>query len=405
MGATYTKKTHDDDSESEPSFNSPFSPQRERAYHGPPLEYHFVDLQVTVRPQGDGYSRTVSLSSEDDGHYLHLEQPYTRGYHMMHFTKIPGGIQRTGQLNASVLIDFQGVFCRNPASHTGCLSGSAAQLRSGSRESTCMQSAVTELRLEKAWMQANRVQGGLLSRSVHHIIDVSHVEESINRAAQGGERLLCVAATGQEDCRQNADANGNITTVMRVDLFYEISARLTSEQYSYTIAHVPSKVNYTSQVMFRPVPHVQCDWRGTLTQHLSRGWRLVDIYIDIPTVSQFFDPKSQDFSPTTMNALWFFEKPVSRLEDDTPCFEGKVIEHAVKVKSHTHGSSAVAGWESVIQDMGRRGWELACIVETHAMECIGLTEVLLKSLLFFQRPIVSGQSSPSLTGSQESLSG
>ena len=120
---------------------------------------------------------------------------------------------------------------------------------------------------------------------------------------------------------------------------------------------------------------------------------------------QFFDPKSQDFSPSTMNALWFFEKPLSRLEDSTPRYEGKVIEHGVKVKSHTTGTSSVAGWERVMVDMGRRGWELACVVETHAMECVGLTEVLLKSLLFFQRPLVrGGHNSPAMTGSRASLS-
>ena len=127
---------------------------------------------------------------------------------------------------------------------------------------------------------------------------------------------------------------------------------------------------------------------------------------------QFFDPKSHDFSPASMNALWFFEKPLSRLEDTTPRYEGKVIEHAVKVKSHEMGTSSVAGWERVMTDMGRRGWELACVVETHAMERQGLTEVLLKSLLFFQRPLVQGhhspahkgQNSPAMTASRSSIS-
>ncbi|KAL8605340.1 hypothetical protein ACOMHN_031279 [Nucella lapillus] len=179
-----------------------------------------------------------------------------------------------------------------------------------------------------------------------------------------------------------------------------MTGQLTSEQYTYNTVLVPCKVTYKSQVMFRPVPHVQCDWRVTMTQHLAQGWRLVDIYIDIPTVSQFFDPKSQDFSPTSMNAVWFFEKPLSRLEDPAPRYEGKVIEHAVKVKAQGGGGSAEAGWERVMTDLGRRGWELACVVETHAMECQGLTEVLLKALLFFQRPLATqGHHSP-LTSSK-----
>ncbi|XP_076446907.1 uncharacterized protein LOC143284136 [Babylonia areolata] len=385
MGSTHAKKHKEEEEEgSKAPFNSYFSPARERAYFGPPLEYHFVDTQVTVRPQADGFTRTPSLSSEDEGHYALLEQPYHRGFRMLHFTRIPGGLQRTGHCGAAhgsaVLIDFQGIFSRNPST---CGSNS---------------SGVVEMRVEKAWLQASRVHSGLLSRrSVQHVLNTSHVEESVRRGAQGGERLLCVGATGQEDCGvTGTGASGGLSSVVRVDLFFEMTGQLTSEQYTYNTVLVPCKVTYKSQVMFRPVPHVQCEWRATLNQHLSQGWRLVDIYIDIPTVSQFFDPKSQDFSPTTMNALWFFEKPVSRLEDDTPRFEGKVIEHAVKVKSHstTGGMSSEPGWERVMTDMGRRGWELACVVETHGMECQGLTEILLKSLLFFQRPLAQGHGSP-----------
>jgi hypothetical protein len=74
---------------------------------------------------------------------------------------------------------------------------------------------------------------------------------------------------------------------MRVDLFFEVTSQLASEQYTYTIESVPVKVTYKSPVMFgRPVPQVTCDWKGTLTQYLNQGFRLVDIYLDIPTVSQ-----------------------------------------------------------------------------------------------------------------------
>lgn len=194
MGSTHTKKSQEEEEAPKPAaFNSYFSPARERAYFGPPLEYHFVDIQVTVHPQVDGFSRTPSLSSEDEGHYLLLEQPYARGFQLQHFTKIPGGLQRTGHLGSSVLIDFQGIFCRSPAtcsSSNGCV----------------------ELRVEKAWLQASRMHGGLLSRCVQHVLNTSNVEESVKRGAQSGERLLCVGMTGQEDCRLTAPGNGNGTT-------------------------------------------------------------------------------------------------------------------------------------------------------------------------------------------------
>ena len=51
MGSTHAKK-HREEEEAEggskPLFNAYFSPARERAYLGPPLEYHFVDTQVTA---------------------------------------------------------------------------------------------------------------------------------------------------------------------------------------------------------------------------------------------------------------------------------------------------------------------------------------------------------------------
>ena len=192
MGTSHGKKHQEEEEVPKAPFNSYFSPARERAYAGPPLEYHFVDTQVTVCPQTDGFSRTPSLSSEDEGHYLLLEQPYARGFKLLHFTKIPGALQRTGHLGSSILINFQGIFCRSP--------------------DTCRSVGCVELRVEKAWLQATRVQSGLLSRCVQHVLNTSSIEESMRRGAQSGERLLCVGVTGQEDCRLAVSSSGGPTS-------------------------------------------------------------------------------------------------------------------------------------------------------------------------------------------------
>ena len=147
---------------------------------------------MTVKPQAEGFTRTPSLSSEDEGHYLLLEQPYTKGFRLLHYTKIPGGLHRTGPLGNAVLIGFQGIFCRNPA--------------------TCYSHGLVEMRVEKAWLQASRVHAGLLSRTVRHVLNVSNVEESVRRGAQSGERLLCVGATGQEDCGLSAGSSAGGST-------------------------------------------------------------------------------------------------------------------------------------------------------------------------------------------------
>ena len=93
----------------------------------------------------------------------------------------------------------------------------------------------------------------------------------------------------------------------------------------------------------------------------------------------------------TVNSVWFFEKEASRVNDPSPVYEGTVIEYEHKLSAGLTSISAPPQWESLLCEMGKRGWELACILETPDIRITGLQQFKMKLLMFFQRKI-SGMS-------------
>ena len=89
-----------------------------------------------------------------------------------------------------------------------------------------------------------------------------------------------------------------------------------------------------------------------------------------------------------LNSMWFFEKPASRMNDPTPMYQGTVVDHQIKIKPGFGGTHTTANWEPVIQEMGNKGWELACILETPETQFSGMTTILMNCKLFFQRPLL-----------------
>ena len=53
------------------------------------------------------------------------------------------------------------------------------------------------------------------------------------------------------------------------------------------------------------------------------------------------------------------------------------------------GTHAKAGWDEQLNQMGQRGWELACILETPEVHQSGLASAVIKILMFFQRRILA----------------
>lgn len=334
----------------------------EPSYLGPPAQYQFINTQVIIGTQlSFSFTQTPMVTSNIDTYYPLLAARYAEGYRLLSFYRIPGQMQAQGFFSTTVAVGFQGIFCRYP--HTP------------PRENW-------QLRVEKSVIQTQRMFTGIISLQHAAVSDTSHILESIARNTQGGGRLVCIEMTGQVQRASVGMAMHGVSPMMGVDVFFEVPHQPLSEQYVYNCVAVPILV--TVQMGFRPRPICQCDWLGNLAAQLNQGWRLIEIFMD-----QSHHTQNKAFSgQMTLSSLWFFEKPASRLNDPTPLYQGIVIDHQIKIQQGFMGVNTSANWEPVIQEMGNKGWELACILETPEYEISGFGTIIMTCKLFFQRLIL-----------------
>ena len=169
---------------------------------------------------------------------------------------------------------------------------------------------------------------------------------------------------------------------MGVDLFFDMPLHPNPRRYIYQAVNVPITVSVSAGFPAGRV-HVSCDWLGQMAAFLQQGWRLVEIFLDQSTATQ-----SHGFSATqALNSVWFFEKEASRINDPSPIYQGTVIEYEHKIEAGFGQVYAPPQWDMVLQEMGRRGWELACILETPEVRMTGLGKMKMKLMMFFQRKI------------------
>lgn len=108
-------------------------------------------------------------------------------------------------------------------------------------------------------------------------------------------------------------------------MFFEVPEKTLPEKSIYQLVTAPGQLIRRS--LFGNKSHVMCDWAGILTRHLARGWRLVDVFCEVTT------PPSSSLlasAQSKIQTVWFFEKPESRARDDTPVYEGSVVEQWVE---------------------------------------------------------------------------
>lgn len=346
----------------------------EPPYPGPAVEYQFVNTEVTIGTQMSfSFTQTPMVTSNVDAYYPILASQYAKGFRLLSFYRIPGQSQVQGFFSTSVAVGFQGIFCRYP--------------------SLPSPEPSWQLRVEKSVIQTRHMFTGIITTQHGAVSDTGHILDSIARNTQGGGRLVCVEMTGQV---QRADVSMTMqgySPVMGVDVFFEVPSQPTGETYLYNCVAVPIVV--TSTMGLRPRPVCQCDWLGTLGAHLNTGWRLIEIFMD----QSHHHAQSKAFTgQTTLNSLWFFEKPAARLHDPSPVYQGVVVDHKIRIDQGFMGARTSAHWEPVIQGMGNQGWELACILETPEFEISGLSTIIMTCKLFFQRPILASQPAPPPSG-------
>ena len=152
-------------------------------------------------------------------------------------------------------------------------------------------------------------------------------------------------------------------------------------QYVYQVVNIPVGVTVAFGIPAKV--QVSCDWFGVLASYLNQGWKLVEIFLDQA------QQRAGGFSTaSSMNSIWFFEKEASRLQDPTPVYEGTVLEYYHQVSVGFGGAHAKTDWSGVISEMGRRGWELACIQDTPEVIQSGFGKIQMKLMMFFQRKII-----------------
>ncbi|KAK7096673.1 hypothetical protein V1264_003750 [Littorina saxatilis] len=409
---------------------------------GSNVDYYLVGSQVVLEHSSESLCRPkVNVTMECDELYAMLGEQYSKRYRMLYFGRAPGDIS-CHYFSQGLRVIFQGYFRMNP--NLGERYGDPISW---------------QLRVDRSWFQTLVNFGGAFTLETKRVVNTNTLVDCIARNTQNGERLVCATVTGHCRTQTTRQLTCGYSPHNAVDMFFEVPCPVPSESYMYNIALVPVRIEFSGPfVIF--FPKIACDWMATFNSHLSQGWRLIDIYIDYPMVEQLLgttlakfplktakiketphrlnsvtDPgaasvssdmtgeppliaKTGSLTPgkkmrtppklrrrlcgaIETNALWIFEKPKSKAEDSSPLYEGTMVEQLVPLKAVKAGLGiqSTHDWMPVIRDMGSRGWELACVVECHSVLQPSFGKVILKSLLFFQRPLdgCSGQADKTTT--------
>lgn len=371
-------------------------------YNGLPVYYEFVEILAALDMQAHMSFVRPDVSfqaTQVEAQYPRLHAMYEQGYKLLLFVALPGG-QRSGGLTqlGHVQMDakFQGIFRK------------LFPEESGQRWQLQVQKSVLVNQMFYSW-RGPLMLGGAHSGSVS---DSQHIFQTINQISQNYGRLISVemvGMAGQElEMTQDIARRQRYFEYMRtgqmpmiqvgVDVFYEIPLHPNPERYMYQIINCP--VNSNFEMNF---PHGRwnsfCDWQGIMGQYLGAGWKLVEIFEDNSAMQMMKMGGLSTNASLTKNCLWIFEKPESRANDNTPRFEGTMVEHWFKTSVQVHGmgfggatTHVDTNWEGLIRHMGQYGWQVVRIVDTPDTKIEGMFQptVWTKNWIFFQR-LIPGQ--------------
>ncbi|KAK7465235.1 hypothetical protein BaRGS_00037605 [Batillaria attramentaria] len=342
-------------------------PEINQSHSGTSVDYHKVSARVDLDYHMECCTPGMRVTVDCDTLYTMLREQYGKGYRMIHLSRSPGELKSANQCAQIIL---QAFFRKS------------AEVRTRGRY---REPITWKLHVEKSWLQTYIHYADRMSKQ-SRVVHTNNLVQSIARNTQNGERLISVFVTGQFEPSNQALS---MSPYLGVDLFFEIPSPSPPERYMYKIALVPVRAEFRHSTALS-FPDIACDWTTNLTQFLSEGWRLIDIYLDLPMVEQLRTPpnlRPRLCRPTTTDALWILEKPVSHRNDHTPLYEGTIVEHTVQVTLTSWGAQSKPDWDHVIRRMGSRGWELTCILESRSCNHLSHSAKELKSLFFFQRPL------------------
>lgn len=320
-------------------------------YNGPAIEYRIVAVFSKLKGHS-GFGSQVA-TSDVQSYYGTLAQQYGEYFKLNTFFQVPLGCQQRGF--TSVTIPFQGVLSR-PA------------IYAPSNEKWLLQ-------VQQSTIQISRIRGGALF-SFGGCLD-EHVGDIYNRivqCAQTGGKLICM------ECSGNVARQGtfNPAAICGVDLFFDVPQHPNPTIYTYVAYSTPMNVSYGFGSC-----SIQCDWNGTLAMHLDQGWKLVDIFI--PQQEASLGQQQQSYM-RNLNTIWFFEKEAAKSADMTPRYQVTMVEYYMRFSAGFGSVNANLDLGPMITEMGGRGWELVCVLDT-PQTTSGFGSGTRTVIVFFQRPI------------------
>nr|XP_054764097.1 uncharacterized protein LOC129270793 [Lytechinus pictus] len=330
-------------------------------YRGPKLEYFMINISAKMSVQA-GFFQSMITTNVDE-YYPTLVQPYQHGFKMIQFQTIPGVRSQAGWFSQAV--PFQAVLTRPIGMPPP--------------------NEQWNLQIVKSFIELQIFYSFTSWSTNGQTANTTDVMTKIMDMCQRGARLICIEATGmQQNPSFSSGLRGHAGTI-GVDLLFHTPQHPNPTPYVYHGIHVP--ITYTVQAGFG-IPSYQCmtDLSAQFGAFLNQGWKLVEINLDS---SQMQRTTGFTTGQICMNSMWFFEKEAAYVNDSTPKWQGTIITYQHKVKAQFGGVAASRhNWDPILVEMGQRGWELACILETPETRQSGLTSATTTVLLFFQRPII-----------------
>ncbi|OWF50409.1 uncharacterized protein LOC110450491 [Mizuhopecten yessoensis] len=381
---------------------------QEPKYAGPPVTYNIVNIDVPHEAQtGLAFGPQVEFKTLTGSIYLPaLTNMYDLGFRMSTFNVSPGSMTASGfvSLKMETKLKTQGIFHKVSDEEKG-------------KWKLCM---------EKSCLPQQVFATGLLQIGGTVTSQPTHIFQTIEKLSVDGGRLISIEVTGGSFSGASAAPAATMgmgaqpsmslyghspNTLLCVDIFYDMPTTPGGEKYTYQI--VPAQMSAVLKTMTGAIGgswSVTFDWANIVGPYLSQGWKLVEVFLDQNNKS--FSDRAFMASKITseVGAMFIFEKPLSKINDNTPVYEAKMVEYKApgKMKMTGIGKTTIevnANWDSVIAQEGQNGWEIVRILQTPATifkQSLSMTpEFGWMHFIYFQRKIMTAAPEPELQKTDE----
>lgn len=375
---------------------------QEPKYAGPPVTYNIVNIEVPHEAQtGLIFSPQTEFKTLTGTVYLPaLTNMYGLGFRMSTFNVSPGSMTASGFVSFKVesKLKTQGIFHQVPEEERGKWALNMVK--------TCIPQQVFGTGLLQI--------GGTVTSQPIHIL------QTIEKISCDGGRLIGIEVTGGSFSGASAAPvsatmgmgtqpsmmlyGHSPNTLLCADIFYEMPTSPSGEKYIYQI--VPAKMTAILKTLTGAIGGswtVTLDWVNIIGPYLAQGWRLVEIFLDQNNKS-FSDNAFMATKITSeVGAMFIFEKPASKLNDNTPVYEAKMVEYKAPGKMRMAGIGKTTidvtpNWDSVIAQQGQNGWEVVRILQTPATvfkQSLSMSpEFGWLHYIYFQRKIIQAAPEP-----------